>query len=395
MSTESVVEPEEWAVLALPPSDVDRVAELVAILEELRIPGAVRHSRFDGDGTFAIVPVSGGGDVCAVRQGYHPVIGWDPVDRAELAERFAQTFGRGSTLNGFLLNGDDDIDSLVGVRHVDAIAWTTRDSRDTTALLAAKHRMTLLALIGGSRRTVLSPQDPADLDRAFAESVWLAPRALVVWRSGSESGAAILTGFTVRQIMWRSPWVQIDPSRPGQHLETGVSLRAAIDDAIAQDDDVDAWIKAAGVTDGRASLLRALVRREPTEGSLGELVDLLGVDRSVLDLLDGRERVPGVEIIEPRGFRQQTAEEFRRDVGMVPAREDAWARRHPLLWFGAWGIATVALGAFATVGLAEGRASAWLPMAGAAVCALRLVVYATLTRVRRRAESESRTVGRG
>lgn len=382
MPAESVVEPADWALLALPPSDVDRVEELAALLEGLRVPGAARHSRLEGEGTFALVVVDAEGDVLAVRDDYRPVIGWERVDATALRSGLEALGGAGSTLAGRALDAGVD---AIDVAHIDAIAWITRDSSETTALLGARAGMSFLALSGVGDATVLAPQRTEDFDRAYADDVWLAPRALVVWRSGVESGAAMVVGLAVRRIVWRSRWTPIDPSRSGQSLESGVPLRSAIEDAVASDDDVDPWIRRFDVPVERAPHLRALVRREPSAGSLAELLGILGVDRSLLDVLDGRERTPGVVVIAPRTFRTLMAEELRRDIGLLPLRDGSWPRRHPLLRFAAWGVVILALGVFGAVGLAEGRATAWLPIVVAVLCAARLTVYAALTKVRRRA----------
>lgn len=356
-----------WLPLRLPPSEANQAEELAALLESLRVPAAMRHSIMYHTGTFALVP-SDGASILMVPDEYAPAVPWSRIPLDDFSSALAERFGPGMHLDGELLVSDADhphpspAAPPSPATSMDAIAWTSREERDFIAMLGARFGMSFDSVDAGDLGRALRPHFGADRDTAFDDGLWAMTDGIALRRRGSECAAAFMSRRHRPNIAsWRSPWVQVDPSKPGQLID-GVLLRTRLDEAIPPDRDVDAWIAHFDLDSAKASRLRALFRRDPDESTLDDLFDILSLDTACLKLVRDHPLLDSdLEVIRPRNAREQFGDGMRSEIDAIAARPEGFRHRHPRLWLTISLVAILGLAGIAAAGLAAGRMTAILP----------------------------------
>jgi hypothetical protein len=306
----------------------------------------------------------------AVADTYGPELHWLPLDRDRLVGGLSSLAGRGSALAGELLDHlADDLDDESALETppgrggvIDAIAWTTREKAGVLAALGARFDMSFVAIDAGEMGLALTIQDPADRDRAFADGVWAMTDGIAMWRSGEEASAAFMDRRSAVVMTWRTPWLWVDPSKPGQVDQSGVPVSVLLRELVLDDGDPDAWVTRFRLDRDAADRLRALFRRGPYAAALRDLSEILGTHPSLLAVLsDGGESQPGSTVITARGLRQQFRDDMRSEVEATAPGLRSFRGRHPRIWLGFSVAAILGLTALALTGFYGGRATALVP----------------------------------
>lgn len=397
-------EPAFWVRLDLPASEADCVEGLAELLRQLRVPAVVRHSPLEG-GTFALVPLDDDGSPLAVAATYGPELRWSLLDRDRLIDGLNSLAGRGSTLDGERIEqlaGESDDDPGLGDTapggpgRVDAIAWTTHEKPAVLATLGARFDMSFVAVDAREMGLALTVHDPADRDTAFTNGVWAMTDGIAMWRSGEEASAAFIHRRSAVIMTWRTPWLRVDPSKPGQADHDGATVSAMLSDLVLDDGDPAAWVTRFRLDQERGDRLRALFRRGPHAAALQDLCEILRIHPSLLEVLsDDGESNADRTMITARSARQQFRDEMRAEVAAAVPGPQSFRGRHPRIWLGLSAVVILVLAAVAVVGWSDGRPTALLPGIVALIWTASLLIDGSVRRARRRDSSEPAPVRDG
>lgn len=136
-------------------------------------------------------------------------------------------------------------------------------------------------------------------------------------------------------------------------------MRAALDELTTDDGSPDAWVRRFNLDQVQANRLRALFRREPQPGVLNELSEILRLPPEFVALLEDDASVnERVEVIEPRGVRQQLTDELRSEIRAAAPPPTSFRFRHPRLWLTISLAVISGLVSYALIGLIAGRLTA-------------------------------------
>lgn len=390
-------EPAFWVRLDLPASEADRAEGLAELLRQLRVPAAVRHSPSEG-GTFALVPLANDGSPLAVTDTYGPELRWSVLDRDRLINGLSSLAGRGSTFDGERIEqladepddgpGHDDT-APGGTGRVDAIAWTTHEQPGVLAALGARFDMSFVAVDTVEMGLALTVHDPADRDRAFTNGVWAMTDGIAMWRRGEEASAAFIHRRSAIIMTWRTPWLWVDPSKPGQVDHDGATVSAMLNDLVLDDGDPAAWVTRFRLDQERGDRLRALFRRGPHAEALHDLCEILRIHPSLLVVLsDDGESYADRTMITAANPRQQFRDEMRAEVEAAAPGPQSFRGRHPRIWLGLSAVVILVLAAVAVMGWSDGRPTALLPGLVALIWTASLVTDGSVRRARRGDSSE-------
>lgn len=396
----------DWMPLSLPFHDGNRSEELAAALRALRVPAWVRYRRIDGSGTAALVPIDDKGRVLSVSSGYGPTVEWELADIERVRDELERV-----GLNGLLLdalpwpeppagtNGSPDVaevgdvsspdgsDDPVATR-IDAAAWEGSEDDGVWAVLSRKFKVSI-SIVADGASSVIAPDDPT---QGVDSGIWAGARGIVMWRAGDELSAVFVRGRQVHQLLWVSPEIAVEPQRPGQVLTGGYPVLISREE-IADENNVSPWIKQFSLSADQASLLRALVRAEPSPHIGERLGEILGEGQFVARLISG---CVDVGELTPRRIAPATWGRAVRagvDRELLPwyrrSRAGRFRLRHPGVVLTAALLLMAVLFSFGFTGIVDGRPTAVLPLIGGVVALLEAGLAIYLLDARRRGAVES------
>lgn len=351
-----------WRLLTLPPATANGTEELTALLAHLRIPSAIRDSRWDGPGAVALLPTDGYGSILTVPDTFASVADWAPMPADAFAEAVEERFGSGSAIDGRPLSREQkgaDVDLPPETPRIDGIAWTTTKARDFIEMIGARLDMSFDSIDAGELGNAMRPH--GDPQHAFDRGAWALTDGIAVMSAGDEHAAAFVFRRTPVFVRWCAPWAMVDPSRPGQ-LIGDVLVGDLLVEATAAEQDVTPWVSHFGLDDAAASRLRALFRLGPSPERLDELFGVLGLgDECLLMLRNDLPSDTAVTVLTPRTARQQFVDEIRSEVTKTAPQESDFRRRHPRWWLTISTGGILILAVLAVTGFVAGRPTAFLP----------------------------------
>lgn len=105
------------------------------------------------------------------------------------------------------------------------------ENDDVLAMLSSRYGMARDVATTADGVRVVAPSRGQDRDAAFERGAWAMTDGVAIWRSGEESAAGFVRKRRSHILAWLSPWITVDPSRPGQLLDLIARIQRLDDSA--------------------------------------------------------------------------------------------------------------------------------------------------------------------